>query len=415
MSSTAATVVFNSTQFTAFMKKLYYGGRIESLVNFQTPFWKEVSKSDGFIGEEELVPLELDDPQGIAGSLRGAIGSESSNKGIRWILTRALGYASLSVDGVTMIVTKGSEGAWFEAKKRNIDGQLRQMGQQFEMMCFGDGAGKLGQLQSDPGTGTTFTVAAADAINFHEGMTFNAYANSSGALSTLRTGDYVVSKVNWDTGVITMDTSLSSVAAIDAGVGSDDWLVRKDTNDQAMKGLGAWLPETVPSATFFGLNRQSYSEQKVAGFRATWQGSIEETIRLLYARMVKYNQKPKTLWLSHANFNRLDLELGARLVRNSSSALAFGAEGILMNTPSGTISVRTSPYCPDSVGYLLDMDSIKIRHASGLPHLIEDDGRAATRIGSTEQDAVDGIRMYWRWLGQMAIVNPPSNGRFVIS
>lgn len=410
-----ASVLISSSAFSAFVKKLYSSAKVESLVNFETPLWKALPKEDGFIGESELIPLELDDPQGISSTLRGAISSETSNKGMRWELTRAKGYASLSVDGETMIATRGQEGAWFKAKERNMDGILRQLGQQFEMMAFGDGAGKLGQLTADPGTGTDFTVSVADAINFHEGMTFNAYANSSGALGTLRTGDYVVSKVNWDTGVISIDTTLSSVAAIDAGVGSDDWLVRKGTDDRTMKGLAAWFPETIPSATFFGINRQSYSAQKVAGYRAAWAGSIEETVRNLYARMTKYNRKPKQLWISDANFNRLDVELGARLVRNDSDSMKFGASGLAMNTPSGKIAIRTSPYCPDNVGYLLDMDSIKIRHAAQLPHLYEDDGKVAQRIGSTELDAEDAIRMYWRWFAQMVCVNPPSNGRLAIS
>lgn len=422
----AISGLYNASQYAAFVKTRFPQKEIESLVTFKKPFLEAVKRVDDLEGKQTEIPVETDHPQGLGSSL-DALQSTSNNyltssRGIRWAITRAKGYAQLALDGETLMAMRSNDGAWFRQREREVKNILESMGQQFEMFLWRSGNASIGRVTSDPGTGTTFTLAtAADAINFHEGMYVQFYTDSGGNPSAARSGGpYLVTGVNYDTGVITVS------AAIDADVlssGSSDHVIRVNNAGYiagtGIVGVPGWIPATAPTDTLFGVARTLYP-QKLGGHRQSWLGSIEETVKALDVKIRRVNQKPKTLWLSYANFNRLEQELGARGIRMEDGGEGkFGRPTLAMSGPGGPVVVKAGPYCPEDAAYLLDMDTWELHTLGGLPHIIQDDGNVAMRIQSMALGAAagvaDGIEIRFRWMANLFCTNPFANGRAAIS
>jgi hypothetical protein len=350
----------------------------------------------------------------MSASLTTALGNVTSSRGIQWAITPASYYAGLTIDAKTMLASRNNEGAFFRAREREYESLLEQLGQRMEAALWSDGSGSLGQVSQVTTTGhTTITlVNAEDSINFHIGMELLFYEDNSGAPNTLESATSVtVVSIDEDAGTMEVD-------ALPVPIAASAHAVREGDLNAMVKGVPAWIPSTAPTSgdSHFGQDR-SVAPQRLAGHRQSWLGTIEETVKRLDAKIRRVNQKPKTLWLSYENFNRLDLELGARGYRMEDGGEGkFGRVGLKMSTPGGGVTVRTSPYLGDSAGYLLDMDAFKILHLGGLPHLVQDDGNTAVRIGGgVAANAEDGIEIRLRQFWQLVCTNPYACGRIAIS
>lgn len=421
-----ALPLYSAADMSAFFKNRYPQRKLENLVAYGKPTLEMISKSDELTGVTTYVPVELDSPQGIGAALQHA--SEQGDDGAgtagggsiygkSWAITRAKQYAVLFLDAETMMASRNDEGAFFKQREKNVDRIMEQLGQQIEMALWSDGTASLGTLSADPGTGTDWTLTnASDAIKLHRGMKFLIYANSSGVPGSVRSGGpYTVATVDEDAGTFT------TTAAADAAVASGDHIVRGTADAAAtsdvnlwIKGIPAWIPSTVTSTSFNGLDR-TLAPQKLAGFRQTWLGSIEETVKRLDAKMRRVRPgSSKTLWLSYANFNRLEIELGTRGYRMEDGGEGkFGRVALKMSTPGGGITVKAGPYVPEGAGYLLDMDTWKLLTLGAAPHLVEDDGNGALRTAASSN--LDGIEIRWRYFAQTLCTSPYNNGRFTIS
>lgn len=425
----AAATLYSASQYSAFVKSRFPQRTIESLVTFGKPFLSALPKKDDLVGDVTYIPVETDHPQGLGSALGGSAGIVSSSsvnhitssRGIRWAITRAKGYAMLTVDGETMMAMRNDEGSFFRAREREVKNVLEQLGQQLEMFLWQNGYGSLGTQSGDPSGAKVITLAQpSDAINFHEGMYVDFYANSSGVPSgsARAGGPYQIESVNYDTGVL---TTLSTGSNIHADVVTGDHLVRFANSSYVsagggIKGVPAWIPTSAPTDTFFGQGRTLYP-QKLGGHRQTWLGSIEETVKALDSKIRRVNQKPKTLWLSYTNFNRLETELGARGYRMEDGGEGkFSRPTLVMASPGGPVMIKAGPYVPESGAWLLDMDTWALHTLGALPHIIDDDGNTALRVQSLSGGSIeDSIEMRFRWMCQLVCTNPFANGYLAIS
>lgn len=410
----------SSTGFSAFFKNRYPQRKLDNLVQFKKPTLSAIKKSDELVGTTTYVPIELDSPQGISSHLGAARTNVTGSVGRAWAITPASLYAALTIDAKTMLASRNNEGAFFKAREHEFERMVEQIGQHNEMNLWNDGTGSLGVVSADPGTNDYIDlVDVADAINFHEGMVCLFFDETAGGDLDpddphATGGPYTVESVNYDTGRITF------TAALNADIEINDHIARQGTENLLFKGIPKWIPSSDPTDTLFGVDRTNYP-QKLGGFRQSWLGTIEETAKKLDATLRTFNQKGRVLWLSYANFNRLDIELGARGYRKEDGGKkVFGSMELKMMTPGGGVTVKAAPYLGDDAGYLLDMDTWKLCHLGGLPHLVQDDGLAATRLNPTavttgSANAGDGIEIRLRQFAQLLCTNPFSNGRIAIT
>lgn len=391
----------------AFYKNRYPQRVVENLVAFGTPTYQSISKKDDLVGIKTYIPLQLDVNQGMSALIGTALANASASQGIAWAVEPKSFYAGISIDAKTMLAARNNEGAFFRIREREMETTLAQMGRRFEMALWSSGTGSIGQLLADSAA-TTFTLKkTADAIKFHKNQKLNVYDDdgSGNPTGAARAGSpYTVSGVNYSTGVVTL------TAALNAAVEIDDHLVPEGDLDAVAAGIPKWIPSADPTDTLFGVARTN-DPQKLGGWRGSWLGSIEETAKVLDSSIRRVNQKPKTLWLSYANFVRLDLELGARAIREADKGdHSFGSMRLKMLSPGGGIEVRTGPYVPEDAMFLLDMDTWEIHTLGSVPHLVQDDGLTAVRVGFGSA-AEDSIEMRLRAFWVPVCVNPFANGR----
>lgn len=409
------TSEMSATQIVAYFKVKYPQRVVDNLVEYDTAFWKDLKKTDDLEGITTRIPIQLDAPQGLSADIQAAMGNMTPSVGRAWQIEPAENYGGVRIDAKSMLASRNNKGAFFKLREREYESLMQQMGQRFEAQCWQTGSGKIGRVSGTPGTGTTFQLEnIEDSINFHEGMTIRFYDGLVSDPTEPDTADEspegtrVVSAVNHDTGVITVSVALLGTV-VDLDV-----VVRDGDLDSLATGVPKWIPAADPTDTLFGVARTNYP-QMLGGHRGTWQGTIEETVKTLDAKIRRFNQKPKTLWLSYANFNRLDLELGARGMRMEDGKKGvFGRTRLMMSTPGGGCEVKCSPYCPEDTMFLLDMSSWEVHSLGALPHLVKDDGLSAVRVGfgASAEDAIEiRVRAFW----QLVCVNPFANGRAPIS
>ncbi len=149
---------------------------------------------------------------------------------------------------------------------------------------------------------------------------------------------------------------------------------------------------------------------RLAGSRQTYLGSIEETLKKLISKMHRIGAKPESVWLSYANWHRLELELGARAIREEASDSPFGISSLKYSSPKGMMRIMPATFCPDDRGYVFKRSTWKIHHLGGFPHIVGTDGlreRALT--------GADGTELRVRFFGNLACDGPKHNGVFGIS
>lgn len=410
MATTAPASVMTAAGLTAYYKKRFGPYETANIVKFEKPFFGSVPHVDDLDGEETLIPFHLDTPQGQSASLQTALANVTTSVAKRWVVTPASYYGGLTIDAKSMAASRKDVAAWIRLRENEYQGKMEALGQEFERQCWSNGSGSIGVLGADPGATTAWQLSRPeDAINLHIGFKFIVYADSSGIPGAARGATvYTVTNFNEDDGTFTTD-----VAAADAAIVAGDHVVRQGNVNVLAKGVPAWIPTAAPtSATFFGLDRTLLPQQKVAGWRGTWKGTIEETVKALDARIRRANQRGKVLWLSYSNFNRLDLELGARAIRDAEKgSSSFGSATLKMTTPGGGVTVKTGPYCPETHFWLLDMSTWKIHTLLSVPHLVQDDGLGAMRIGGGDaSQAQDGIEIRFRAWWQPVCDKPYANG-----
>jgi len=406
----------DSADVIAYYKKRFPQRVVKSLVEYETPFFAGCKKLDDLEGIHTVIPIELDSPQGMSALVGTAMGNMSTSIARAWTITSADNYGGIKLDGKTMLASRSDKGAFFKARERDYKNLMQQMGQRFEYQCWNDSSGSVGVLSADPGTGSTWTLTNPDdTLLLHENMTFRVYdddgAGAPDDADERAGGPYVIAGIDEDAGTFT--TTAVANAAIEVG----DHIVRDgdvwDASTGAAvlaTGIPKWIPAAAPTDTLFGVARTNYP-QKLGGHRVAWQGSIEETAKKLDAKMRRVSQKGRVLWLSFANYNRLDLELGARGYRDENKSEGnFGRMRLRMTTPGGGVEVRCSPYCPEDAMFLLDPESWEVHTLGPAPHLAKDDGLSALRVGngSSSEDAIEiRVRAFW----QLVCVCPYSNGR----
>ena len=424
---------YTNASYSAFVKKRFPQKEIECLVAFEKPFFGSLTRKDDLDGNGTYIPVETDLPTGYGAQYGGASGLVTStstaritgSKGFAWQIQPAYGVGMLKIDGVTMLAMRKDEGAFFRAREREIKNMLEALGQNLEMLCWKGGNPSLGTVATDPVTSASVVMSAGSALNFHEGDEINWYADTSGIpdFATQRSGAAdIVLKVDYDSDTVTFTAALdTNIAAGDHAVRATDalYITGETGAQQQFCGVPAWILDaaTVPSTTFFGVNRANQSRQKVAGHRQTWLGTIEETAKKLDSNIRRLNQRSMTMWLSYANFNRLDLELGARGYRVEGEAGKFGRPSLVMSSPGGSITVKAGPYVPEDKGYLLDMSTWELHTLDSVPHIVQDDGNVALRVQNlgAAGGIEDAVEIRFRWLAQLVCTKPMANGVFLIS
>lgn len=398
------------TSVAYIFKRLYSEKAVGDLAMRNHPLYSMLKKEGGFTGSAFYYAIRYGNPQGISGTFSsaqsaGQTANTGNSYGKQLAASRRKKYGVITLDGESLAAADGNKGSFLDLVRQETDGVLEEMGDSLAFEMYREGYGVRGRRSSISTNTITLTVAD-DARNFKVGM--SVVADDTEAGTSLRSGSTYVTAVDEDAGTVTVNDASAITSFSD-----NDYLYRLgDPASTCLEGLAAHFPLTAPSSgdSFRGIDRSS-DTRRLAGVRVNDTAtSIEENIGLVAVKIGQVGQQARVAFLNPINFWALVRRLNAKVTYDGggNKAAAF-FEGVDVHTPAGTVRVISDPDCPTNRGYVLNMDTMYLKHLKGFPHIIEDDGRPNLR-----QNSADGIEARVRSMGNLVCTMPGANGVFAI-
>lgn len=408
----ASPVVLGDVQWDALLKELYPEGVPQDILMRNHPFLSLVQKDGNTTGEYMVIPVLYDLPSGRSANiatLLAANGPISPTKSVKFTPSLVEDYAGTWLNMLTVYKTMNDRGSFVEARKQEIDGLIKQLGNSLSHAMYRDGSGSVGRINASGAGSQTITLTSRmDTKFFVIGGLYAVADGSTGVPGALRNAGAFVEcdAIDEDAGTVHFTTVVT--ATIAAAVANDFFIPVGDLTEK-VTGLSGWIPLASPSATsFFGVNRTTYPT-RLAGNRLS-QPTVpaEDTIMELAEIMAERGASPDRCFVSPRCFTKISRRLGAKVEYEGAGGTAdHGFGNITIHTSAGAVKVTPDPDCPDGLGYLLTMDTWRLKHLLELPHIVTDDGVRALR-----RAALDQIEIRARYYAQLVCYAPGHNGVF---
>ena len=326
------------------------------------------------------------------------------SKGYRWLVTgpKTL-YGRITLDG--LMLAQAPLGALLDMKTKEADSATADMLETLERQLWSDQAMDIGQIGSSGLGGTAATRVLTMSVwetgyNFQNGMTLQANPTRTGSAGTLRTDIYQVTGIDYDNAGNAVVTA-SRVFGNAGDWANSDYVYIRGSYDQGAPGIPAYIPSTAPTGgdNLNGIDRSPYPNL-LAGWRYAFQGSIEETIKYAFSRMGRFVNKAAmkySVCVSTADWLTLEQEMVGRVIRDPDAEQVFGTSSLVVRTAFGDVPVIAIPVLKSGRGYIIDWTTWTFHHLKGLPHVIDDDGNVALRLGpDPSAGGGDGIEIRFR-------------------
>lgn len=336
------------------------------------------------------IPIINGVSQGRSATFSNAQGNQSAVQIQSFLLTRNQDYSIATIDNQTMLASRTDKVAFLEGSKVVIDGALRSLTNSLASKLFRSGTGSIGQISGSVSTGVITLANSADVVQFEINMALQANATDGGASPRGAIG-YVIA-VNRSSGTVTVSTSVGGAAASPSGWGNGDYLLVQGDNNNALKGLAAWVPATAPTSSdsFFGVNR-SADTVRLAGlpYSGTSQ-SIEEALIDSSSLLAREGGRPNVGVTNFTSYSALEKALGAKVQYVDLSANAnIAFRGIMVNGAASTIKVFPDRYCQATTLYLLQMDTWCLESLGDAPQILRyGDGLEMLRVYNADAGEV---------------------------
>ena len=411
-----ANQVLGDVQWDAMLKELYPDGVPLEIMQRGHAFMSLVQKDGNTTGEYMVIPVWYDLPAGRSADIASLLSATASpinpSQSAKFTPSLVEDYAATWLNMLTVYKTMNDRGAFVEARQREINGLLRQLGNSASHALYRAGDGAVGRIGSGgAGSATVVLATFSDTKFFTIGGLYQVAADSSGVPGSLRdSGDSVTCiAINEDAGSVTFNAVVSTQIT---GAVANDWFIPIGDLTQKMTGLAGWLPLTTPTSTpFFGVDR-SVMPTRLAGHRLD-QPTVpaEETIMDLCEIAGDRGVTFDRCFVSPRQFGRCAKRLGAKIEYPGGGGTAqVGFAEIAIHTSAGMVRLTPDSDCPDDRGYLLNMDTWRLKHLLDFPHIVADDGVRALR-----RPALDQIEIRCRYYGQLVCYQPGQNAVFSCS
>jgi hypothetical protein len=401
------------TSADAVLKELYDKQRVAELTLKNHPLLAMLPKETNFFGRNYPMPLRYANPMGRSKTFSVAQANKVSSKLEQFTLTRVKDYALASIDNETMEATENDAGAFIEALTLEMDGAYQAAAGSISTNLFRDQAASLGQIAAEPANNSgTFNLQLLNVdenVNFEVGMVLVAWSALTGG--TQRTSDgaddeWLITAINRRTGVITVSGTYDNSGTLAA----NDYLFAEGDRGLGIAGLSAWLPTSVTSSPFFGVDR-TIDVQRLAGVYDDYSNySIEEALIKGMKDVALYGGKPSVCFVNYDIWSELELALGSKVQYvNHQVTPEIGFTGIKLSGPNNTVSVVADGSCIPNEAFILQLDTWVLKTLKDAPRVLNSDGLKFLR----ESDA-DAIELRVGMYGNLGCFAPAFNGRFKV-
>lgn len=218
-----------------------YGPGLRNAVNNTNAFLAEVPvETESIIGRQAVWSVHTG--RSTSTGNRAELAALPTADRQRYIQVRddlVFTYHTIKVSGPALELTRGDEGAFLRALESEIEGAEKDIKNDYSRQGYGqaltDGTnlrtGVLAVLTTDPGTGTTWTIANATKAEmryFFVGMRFQVVNPSGGSY---RPGTYTVTAVD------ATNKTLTTAESADTAIATGDYVVREGNFGEEINGL----------------------------------------------------------------------------------------------------------------------------------------------------------------------------------
>lgn len=362
----------DSTSFDAALKEYYSDETVKDLVYEDNPWFAMVPKKQ-VTGDVYVQPVQYGIPASRSASITQALALKDTNKYIKFQVPTVDDYAAISIGRKVMKQSVNDRGAFFEARRREIDGMLKALTRSISISLFRNSGGAVGVVAAGGISTVDLTLAEIeDVVNFEVGDEV-ALSETDGTSGALQAGTATITAINRDTGVLTTDANWTAqIPLADAG----DFIFKVGDFGSKISGLDSWVPTTAPTSTlFFGVNRAT-DVTRLGGLRVTGTGMpITEALRVGASRLGREGASPDTVFMSHQKYRDLIIELGNKVEYTTQNVTAnVGFTGVKIVGAKRPITVHADHNCPDGRAYMLTKDTWKLISVGSVPELHDEDG-----------------------------------------
>jgi hypothetical protein len=421
------------------LKIKYPDGALPQALYKDFPLLSLVKKTTNFDGEFRVVALQNERPQGSSSvfstaqavatsGLRGGGGQYN-----RFQVYRTRHYGILRMDGETMKAAVRTSGALVDLWNNETDGISKNEMADLEFQLFGDGTGVRGIVSTytspSPTLATAFRIqlaTPADAVYFNLGMrlTFFTSAGSAKVETNANSNGLYVVAIDRKAGTIdvtaliagtaTLPTFATPPAATDVIARAGDYLaaasVAQASNGSAngvITGIQAWIPATVTSTQFWGLDRSS-DPVRLAGQRLNSTGlPMNEALMEAEAQVaIQGVGSPDTIVVNPLDLQNLKKALGTDIVydRVVSNVAGVSFKAIEYDGMNGPMKILSDPFCPRNKAFMLQLPSWELSTLGPAPQMLDYDNNDFLRVASDDQ-----YEVRFGHYGQFLCNNPGAN------
>jgi hypothetical protein len=386
------------------LKTLWPQDRIQNLVYQDHAFMALVPKAADFVGENMYIAARYADTQGRSAAFATAQTNTGTQKGVRFLLTRAKDYQVFALDTESILASRSDKGAILRMLNTEMSSAFNNIGKSLATALIRGRSGVIGQSASTASPMTLLNIN--DITNFEVGMSIVASATPTGALLS---GTGVITNISRDTGVVTFTGTISSLASGSYLFAEGDAAAGSGSGNKS-SGLEDWIPSTAPTATtFFGVDR-SVDVTRLGGLRVDCSAlNPEEALMTVLSKQAREGGRPDTFLCNHLDQRNIAISLGSKAETAYMSVGEVGFQSLKVIGPKGPVSVVGDQDEIAGVGHSLQLNTWKFHSLGEVPFILDLDGNELSRVYNA--DSWEGRIMY---LGQLACDAPGYNARVVM-
>ena len=385
-------MALDQTSFAAALKTLYPAEAIKNLVYKNNPLFALIAKDETFYGDSSKEPIIIGTPQNRSNTFSNANVSTTNSQLKAFLLTRKQNYSMAAIANETLEASDSDKGAFIKAVRFEIDQALLALTRSISIQLYRTGTGTVAQLSSGSVAGTTLTLLNPEmSTNLEIGQSVAFSATDGGAA---KSGTAFVVAIDRAAGTFSISATYGGAATagttVVATLAASDFVYQSagDVN-AAISGLQAWLAGSDATSTaFFNIDRTA-DKVRLAGIK--YDGSaqtIEEALIDAAGLVAREGGRPDMAFVSFKDYRNLVKALGSKVqyvdVNVSEAEVAVGFTGIMINGANTVIKVVPDQNCPVGVGFLLQMDTWKLKSLGEAVRLFNADGLTMIRDASSD-------------------------------
>lgn len=381
----------NPSSYGSYLVDMWPRKAIQNLVLEDNVVWGVLDKKTDWRGGKYELALGYADTGGIGADFNVAQANKQPTSEAKFELTPSTFYSLFSIER-QLIRRAKDEGAVVESLGRQSEGAMNAWKRANGLFLFGNGGGALGRVAAISGNTLTLNTQAATS-HFEKNLHVQT-APTDGTSGTVNSGTNRITAVDVASKTL---VGLSAWATAIPGIAVNDYVFIDGTFGSVVAGFDAWLPATLTSTLFFGLDRTTHA-QRLGGLQTNAAGLSPRAAAKRAAMDVwKGGGKADLYVLGPEDFMNLsnDIESSGNIMRTTTPSgkldgVTFGVayDAIEMQGPRGKIQVVCDYNCPDGVGWMLTRKTWRLVGIGDFPYF--DDFGGGRLMKESHADSYEG-------------------------